>query len=287
MYQQFYALREKPFELTPDPAYLYLAKRHRNALTVLEYALSQTSGFALITGEVGCGKTTVVRSFLDRADDRLNVGLITNAHPGLGALLPWIMDSFELAEVGQASASESYRRFVGYVKQQYNAGRRTVLVIDEAQNLNTAALEELRVLSNLNVGKDLLLQTILIGQPELRATIRLPGLRQLAQRIFIDYHLEPLVLEETLGYVRHRITVAGGRADLFTPQAIELVHDCTGGVPRLVNIVCDTALVYGFSDQRPTVDSDIVEQVIQDRTTNGVLPLQTVTRPAQPSLVSG
>ncbi len=286
MYEQFYSLREKPFALTPDPAYLYLARRHRHALTMLEYALSQASGFALITGEVGCGKTTVVRHFLARADGHTNVGFITNAHPGFGALLPWIMESLGL-EVGQAIPSEQYRRFAAFVKGAYDSGRRTVLVIDEAQNLGIAGLEELRVLSNLNAGKDLLLQTILIGQPELRTILQLQALRQFAQRVAIDHHIEALRPEETIGYVRHRLGVAGGRPDLFTEEAISLVHESTCGVPRLVNIVCDTALVYGFSDQRTEIEADIVAQVIQDRAAGGLLPLQVVGRGVRSSLVTG
>jgi general secretion pathway protein A len=286
MYELFYGLREKPFALTPDPAYLYLAKRHRHALTMLEYALAEASGFALITGEVGCGKTTVVRHFLERADRQMNVGFITNSHPGFGALLPWIMESLGL-EVEAASPSELYRRFVACVKREYDAGRRTVLVIDEAQNLGVTGLEELRVLSNLNAGKDLLLQTILIGQPELRATLQLQGMRQFAQRISIDHHLDPLQPAETVGYVLHRVGVAGGSPTLFTTEALKLVHECTAGVPRLVNIVCDTALVYGFSDQRADIDSEVIEQVIQDRAAGGLLPLQVAGRGVRSSLVTG
>ena len=273
MYEQFYGLREKPFALTPDPAYLYLAKRHRHALTMLEYVLSEASGFALITGEVGCGKTTVVRHFLERTQQPLNVGFITNTHPGFGNLLPWIMEALGM-DVGQGAASEQYRQFVGHIKREYDAGRRAVLVIDEAQNLGVAGLEELRVLSNLNAGKHMLLQTILIGQPELRATLGLQQLRQLAQRIAIDHHLEALHAEETVGYVRHRLAVAGGRPDIFTPEALELIHDCTGGIPRLVNLVCDTSLVYGFSDQQTIIAADLVEQVVTDRASGGLLPLK-------------
>jgi general secretion pathway protein A len=274
MYENFYALREKPFSLAPDPAYLYPAKRYRHALTMLEYALSQSSGFAVITGEVGCGKTTVVRHFLGRANDSLNVGLnvgfITNAHPGFGPLLPWVMESLGL-EVGAANPSDLYRRFVTHVKQQHAAGRRTVLVIDEAQNLGVTGLEELRVLSNLNVGKDLLLQTILIGQPELRATLKLQELRQFAQRISVEYHLDALQPEETSAYVLHRIDVAGGDGGLFAPDTFSLIHRSTRGVPRLINIVCDTALVYGFADQARSIGTHIIEQVLHDR--SGILPL--------------
>jgi general secretion pathway protein A len=286
MYEQFYRLREKPFAVAPDPAYLYLAKRHRHALTMLEYVLAEASGFALITGEVGCGKTTVVRHFLERAERQLNVAFISNTHPGFGPLLPWIMEALGL-EAGTGTPSELYRHFVGHVKREHAAGRRAVLVIDEAQNLGNNGLEELRVLSNLNVGKDFLLQTILIGQPELRATLRQQGLRQFAQRIVIDYHLEPLQQDETTGYVRHRVNVAGGPPDLFTPEALELVHECTGGVPRLVNIVCDTALVYAFADQRVSVGVESVEQVIHDRVSGGLLPLKTADDTLRASLVNG
>jgi general secretion pathway protein A len=149
-------------------------------------------------------------------------------------------------------------------------------------------LEELRVLSNLNAGKDMLLQTILIGQPELRSLLRMNELRQFAQRIAIEYHLEALALEETLAYVRHRIQVAGGRSELFPPDALQLIHQCTKGVPRLVNLVCDTALVYGFSEQRPLIDAQIVRQVLQDRAENGSLTLSSYLAP-QPdsSLAAG
>jgi len=286
MYESYYRLREKPFSLAPDPAFLYMAKRHRNALTMLDYVLSQASGFALITGEVGCGKTTVVRHFLESLDRKANVAFITNTHPGMGPLLPWIVEALQL-DPGQLTPSELYRRFVRHAKAELDAGQRIVLVFDEAQNLGVGGLEELRVLSNLNTGKEMVLQTILIGQPELRETLRLQSLRQLAQRIAIDHHIEALQRDETEGYVRHRIGLVGGAPDLFSEEALELVHRCTGGVPRLVNIVCDTALVYGFSDQRPHIDLDLIEQVIRDRAAGGLLPLMMKDQSHSRSLATG
>jgi type II secretory pathway predicted ATPase ExeA len=271
MYHDFYGLRANPFSLAPDPAFLYLGRQHRHALTLLEYALEQGSGFALISGEIGSGKTTVIQYLLTQVERRVRVGVMTNTHPNLGPLLPWVMRCLGIPVEG-TSASEHYETFARHLMREFGVGRRCVLIIDEAQNLSPEALEELRVLSNLNAGRNLLLQTILVGQPELRQTLRGAGMRQFAQRIAIDYHISALQREDTYAYVHHRLQVAGGRTDLLGADAIELVHVRTGGIPRLINQVCDTALVYGYADQRSQIDAELIGQVLRDRGQGGVLP---------------
>jgi general secretion pathway protein A len=284
MYEQFYGFREKPFALAPDPEFLFLGRHHRRALTLLEYALHNGTGFALVTGRVGCGKTTIVRSLLARASQQFTVGLIANTHGRLGSLLPWISRAIGMKNVS-TNPSELYDEFLAFLMREYAACRRVVLIIDEAQNLGFEGLEELRVLSNVNTGKDLLLQTILIGQPELRATLAQPQLRQFAQRIAIEYHMEALSREETRAYVTHRVQVAGGHAGLFAPEAVELVHTRTGGVPRLINQVCDTALVYGFAEQCGQIDVSLVAQVLDDRRAGGLLGMEESSAARGVSLV--
>jgi general secretion pathway protein A len=283
MYEQFYGLRGKPFALTPDPAYLYLGRAHRFALTLLDYALQQGSGFALVSGEVGSGKTTMIHYLLSRAEKGVRIGLLTNVHPGMGALLPWVMQALGV-QTERRESSDLYDAFTSYLWREHEAGRRVVLIIDEAQNLGAEALEELRVLSNVNTAEALLLQTILVGQPELRTTLKERRMRQLAQRIAIDYHINPLQSQETHAYIRHRLHVAGGREDLIENEARELVHEQSWGVPRLINQICDTALVYGFGEQCATIGVRIVHQVLRDRGEGGVLPLGAAALP-QPRLM--
>ena len=271
MYEKFYGLREKPFAVSPDPEYLYLSTHPRHTLTLLDYAIAESAGFVLVTGDVGCGKTTVVRHFLNRSGSGLSVGILSNTHSSLGPLLPWIVESLGL-DVGTGTTADCYRRFLAHAKREYAQGRRVLLVIDEAQNLSVEQLEELRVLSNLNAEKLMLLQTVLVGQPELRGTLGGTNLRQFAQRILADYHLGPLIAAETQSYVRHRLKVAGGRPELFSTEAITRVHDSASGIPRLINVLCDTALIYGFADQSDSIDTDIVGQVLRDRA-DSVLPL--------------
>ncbi len=284
MYENFYGLRTSPFALTPDPAFLYLGRTHRFALTLLDYALQHGAGFALVSGEVGSGKTTVIQYVLRRVERDLRIGLLTNIHCGMGPLLPWVLQSLGLT-MSPAGASDLYEAFVQFLQREHEAGRRVVLILDEAQNLSAAALEELRVLSNVNTGETLLLQTILVGQPELRITLKDRSMRQFAQRIAIDYHISPLQNAETHAYIRHRLAIAGGNMDLIAADARELIHEQSRGVPRLINQICDTALVYGFGDQCSSIDQQIIRQVLRDRGEGGLLPLGSAALPTSSLVV--
>lgn len=273
MYEEFFSLREKPFSLIPDPAYLYMTKGHRMALTLLEYSLSEQTGFVVITGEVGSGKTTLVRKLLSSMPGQLTVGLLTNTHRAFGDLLQNILMVFDL-EFKAASKVELYRRFVDFVIGEYGKGKRTVLIVDEAQNLDIEVLEELRLLSNINADKDFILQIILVGQPELAEKLRRPELRQFVQRISVDYHLRPLSLEDTLGYIRHRVSVAGGDPQLFSDSACCAVYYYAQGVPRLINVLCDLSLVFAYAEEQRLVDMDTVIDVAQARALTGLGPFR-------------
>jgi putative secretion ATPase (PEP-CTERM system associated) len=271
VYEKFYGLREKPFSLLPDPSFLYLSRKHQMALALLEYGLANQAGFTVISGEIGAGKTTLIRYLLNRVGRDINVGLITNTHRSLGELLHWVLLAFGLPHAGQDKIA-MYHTFVNYLIAEYGKNRRTVLIVDEAQNLGPETLEELRMLSNINADKDQVLQVFLVGQPGLRDLLRRPDLEQFAQRISADFHLEPLGLDETRGYIRHRVTVAGGDGALFDDAACETVYRESGGVPRLINLLCDTALVYGYAQQAPAITTAIVEEVARDKRKGGLFP---------------
>ena len=272
MYEKFYGLREKPFALTPDPHFLYMGQHHKRALLQLEYGLANEAAFLLITGEVGSGKTTLIRYLLGLVDERNTVGLISNTARNADRLLQWVCSAYGLDVAGGDDVA-LYNGFVDFAIKEYAGGRRVVLIVDEAQNLGRHKLEELRVLSNVNVDKHLVLQTILVGQPELRDLMRSPQLRQFAQRIGADYHIGTLSEAETFNYVRHRLRVAGSpRLDVFRTAALQLVHASSRGVPRLVNQLCDTALVYGYAEQCERIDAALMQDVIKDRCAGGIFP---------------
>ncbi|MFQ5761271.1 MAG: ExeA family protein [Acidiferrobacterales bacterium] len=272
MYQAFYGFRQKPFTLLPDPSFLFLNKKHRLALSMLQYGLLSEAGFTVITGEIGSGKTTLVRYVLEEIGDNLTVGSVTNTYRSFDELLQWVLLAFNLEYRGKSKV-ELYQALADFMVQEYERSRRTVLIIDEAQNLEPEALEELRMLSNINTDSNQVLQLVLVGQPGLRETLQRPELHQFAQRIGVEYHLPRLDLEETWQYIRHRLTVAGGDPDLFDIKGCAAIYYYTQGTPRLINVLCDTALVCGFAEQITSISAELIGEVIRDKAMGGIFPL--------------
>lgn len=270
MYEQFFGLKEKPFSLLPDPDFLYLGNKHSMALALLQYAILNEVMVTVLSGEIGSGKTTLVRHILNQLDDEINIGLISNTHRNFGELIQWVCLAYGLPVEGRDKIT-LYQNFYEYLIDEYSRGHRSVLIIDEAQNLDIESLEELRLLSNINADKDNVLQLILVGQPELRQMLKLPGLEQFIQRVGVAYHLKPLGREETDRYIRHRLKSAGGDPDLFEPVALRFIHHQSGGIPRLINVLCDSALVYAYGERRKRIDVGLVHQVVQDKIKTGLL----------------
>lgn len=278
MYEAFYRFREKPFSILPDPGFLYFSSKHSMALDLLEYGLMNQAGFNLITGEIGTGKTTLIRYVLSRLDRDVTVGLISNTHRSFGELLQWILLAFRLEYRGKDKV-EMFNDFLDFLIEQYRDNKRTLLIVDEAQNMSPDALEELRMLSNVNADSDQVLQIILVGQAELRATLRRPDMQQFAQRIAVDYHLEPLDQRETAIYIRHRVGVVGGDGDaVFDDSACKAVYEHSRGIPRLINLLCDSALVYGFAEQKATIDAATIRDVARDKRKGGIFPTSDSTQ---------
>jgi type II secretory pathway predicted ATPase ExeA len=269
MYESHFRLREKPFSLTPDPAYLYLSRQHKFGAAALEYGLITHAGFSLLTGEVGSGKTLLIRKLLANLGPEFRVGLISNTSRDFGGLLQWVCLSFDL-DYHQKTVAELYELFVTFLASTYGSGSRVLLIVDEAQNLSASQLEELRVLSNVNADKNMVLQTVLVGQPELRETLRQPRLRQLAQRISSNYHLPALSQPDARLYVQHRLQVAGGAPDLIRGDAVDLAWQYGGGIPRLINQLCDLGLVFAYGDNLNFVDLATMQAVVDDRIAGGL-----------------
>ncbi len=272
MYEAFYGFREKPFSIIPDPEFLYFSAKHQMAFDLLEYGLMNQAGFNVITGEIGTGKTTLIRHLLTQMGADVTVGLISNTHRSFGELLQWILFAFSQEYRGKDRV-EMFHTFLDFLVRQYGQNKRTVLIVDEAQNMSVETLEELRMLSNVNADKDQLLQVILVGQAGLRDTLRHPELEQFAQRIAVDYHLEPLDEVETRTYIHHRLNIAGGNdPELFDEAACHAIYQHSRGVPRLINLLCDTAMVYGFAEQKIKIDAQIVNDVAEDKLKGGIFP---------------
>jgi len=269
MYEEFYGLTERPFLTVPDPDFLYWSDNHLMAFTMLRYGVMTRAPITVITGEIGAGKTTLLRHLLKELPDDLTVGLISNMQEGRGDVLHWAMMALD-----QPFDDESYvkifRRFQDYLIDCYARGRRVLLIVDEAQELSIKALEELRMFSNINSDKDELLQILLVGQPQLREKLASPELVQFAQRISSDFHLGPLTAEEVAQYIPHRLAVAGATWKIFSDRTCELIHEATGGVPRLVNILCQLCLVYGFSYERKVIDEELLRQFLDGAKRHGI-----------------
>ena len=266
MYTSFFGLQEKPFAITPDPRYLYLSERHAEALAHLLYGINEAGGFIQLTGEVGTGKTTVIRSLLEQLPGHAEVALILNPRITPPEFLLTICEELHLQVPAEGrNSTKALMDLLGhYLLEAHARGRRVVLIVDEAQNLSFETLEQVRLLTNLETATTKLLQIILIGQEELRALLAQPGLRQLAQRITGRYHLSPLGTDESAGYVKHRMRVAGATAEAFTPGALREIYRLSNGIPRVINVISDRALLGAFTREEHRVGASYIRQAASE-----------------------
>lgn len=264
LYTGHFGLTERPFTLVPDPSFLFWSEQHKRAYSLLEYGVMSRAPITLITGEIGSGKTTLVQKLLSKMDDTVRVGLLSNVQGDRGELLQWVMNSLSIPFEPNETYVTLFQRFQESIIAEYAEGRRVVLIIDEAQNLSSEGLEEMRMLTNINSNKDELIQLILVGQPELRAMVQGADMRQLAQRIAASYHLEGMNEKTVRGYIGHRLQIAGGTGREITPLACAEIHNATQGIPRLVNQLCEFSLLYAWSGDQPRVSVDTVRSVLED-----------------------
>ncbi|MEM7096917.1 MAG: AAA family ATPase [Pseudomonadota bacterium] len=258
MYEEFFGLREKPFSILPDSDFLYLTTQHERALLTLEYGIFEQTGITVLTGGVGCGKTTIVRKLLKEVSyDAMTVGLISNVHESLGTLLDWVTIAFDLPTYDKKI--DTFRHFQSFVVEQYIAEKTTLLIIDEAQNLSGDNLEELRMLMNINADKNHLLQILLVGQPELETILAKPELIQIAQRVTCKAKIEQLTLPEVAQYIPFRLRSAGAPTTIFSDSATRKVFQLSKGVPRIVNVICDRAMVLAYGAGSPQVECEHIE----------------------------
>lgn len=270
MYLEHFGFSAKPFGLSPDPAFLFLSSQHSQAYHMLEYGLLSQSGITVISGDVGAGKTTLLRHLLDQHDEEnLVVGLLADTESETAEnLMSWIAMAFNLDHT--PNKIELKKQFQKFLIQNYAQGKVTVLIVDEAQNLGKKALEKLRLLNNINSGADELLKIILVGQPELLDKLQSPKLMQLAQRVTVEFHLGPLRAQDALGYIRHRLKVVGAERDIFDMASMYAIYYLAGGVPRLINTLCDYALLYAFSVGEDRIGMAAVREISKGRKIGGV-----------------
>jgi len=271
MYEQYYGFAEKPFSLTPDPKYLYRSESHANAFELLQYAIERREGFVVITGDIGTGKTTLCRALLEKIDRKTFTALLLNPFLSEEDLLRAILQDLGVVSRGetwhgsrQPSKQELVNTLHDFLLSLVPLGARAVLIIDEAQNLPLPILEQIRILSNFETDKEKLLQIFLVGQLNLVPLLRSPELRQLDQRVSIRYQLKPLSEEEVGAYISHRLAIANAaRSVVFSPAALRVVHDYSGGIPRVINMLCDRALLGGYTAQTTRIDEDLVVTAAQ------------------------
>ncbi|WP_076542489.1 ExeA family protein [Shewanella sp. UCD-KL21] len=273
MYKAFYGLNDNPFSIAPNPHYLFLSDRHREALAHLTYGLGETGGFVLLTGEVGTGKTTVSRCLLKQLPEHTDTAFILNPSLTEQELLATLCDELAISYGDDPSIKQLTDLISQYLLNNHQNGRNTVLIIDEAQHLRPEVLEQLRLLTNLETDTKKLLQVILIGQPELQQLLKRQELRQLAQRITARYHLLPLTVEEIALYVQHRLQVAGRFEPLFSKKACKALHKYSGGIPRLTNLLCERALMAGYGQSKVPIDQHMVKQAAAE--VLGEMPVET------------
>jgi putative secretion ATPase (PEP-CTERM system associated) len=263
MYEEFYKLIENPFQIVPNPAYLYMSDKHKNALTYLEYGLTESVGFVLLTGEIGSGKTTLIRYLLNQIKSDMQVAVVFNTNVNSEQLLALILQEFKL-EAQPGNKAKNLETLNQFLLEKYSSRKRALLIIDEAQNLSNEALEEVRMLSNVQSDEQTLLQILLVGQPDLRARLKAPSLVQFSQRIAVRYHLRALTREETENYILFRLQKAGSKSGIFTPRAVDRIYQASAGIPRTINLLCDSALIYGFAEELMTIDAPVIETVITE-----------------------
>lgn len=264
MYEQFFGLSKKPFELVPNPDFLYLGGTHKKALTYLNYAVSEKTGFVMLTGEVGSGKTTLIRNFINRLDHQVTLAKVFNTKVSFEQLIAMINDDFGLNATGKDKVT-LLKELYHFLVEEHAKGHSPILIIDEAQNFSPAVLEEVRMLSNLETGDAKLLQIILVGQPELAAMLSLAELRQLRQRISVVCHVYPLTRQECEEYIFHRLSIAGNRQAVeFSSEALDGIYKYSNGIPRLVNIVCNFLLLTAFTEETRTVNQDMVSDIVKE-----------------------
>jgi len=269
MYESFYGLREKPFELHPDPDFLYMSSGHDNVYTHLKYAIDEHKGFVVVTGEVGSGKTTLVNYLLSKLPQTIHVGVINNTAIAPDQFLKMVCHEFEVPVTGLDKA-DTLNVFNDFLLDQFARKHRVTLIVDEAQGLPDHTIEEIRMLSNLEGEKHHLIQIILSGQPELKQVLRQPKMRQFAQRVSVHCNLTGLSMEEVEEYIRHRLLIAGAKdLDIFSKDAMRNVWLYSSGIPRLINQLCDMALVYGFGEEAQSIGAEIIEEVALSRQDNG------------------